>query len=156
MSLTQSGNYPLEKDIRFQLSAAGDCHFPLQLRIPAWARDGAVIRVNGRRVHAATTNGFASVKRTWRNGDSIELDLPLPMRLEAIGYRQPNTAAVLSGPLVLFAITDKQPALTRSQVLTASKSSPNEWRVNSENGSLLLMPFSAITEQTYSTYLRFS
>jgi uncharacterized protein len=155
MSLKQSSNYPLDGEIRFDLTASSERHFVLRFRIPAWAGDLGILRVNGKRISlGATAGGFASVSRTWRNGDRIELELPLTLQLEPIDGRHPDTVALLRGPLVLFAITDSPPIVTRSQLLAAKQVSDAEWHVETDGGIISLMPFYTIKDQTYTTYVR--
>lgn len=78
------------------------------------------------------------------------------MRLEPIDPQHAQTVALLSGPLVLFAITDAQPVLTRAQLLAAKKTGVQTWEVGTGNGSMKMLPFTAIKEEQYSTYLRIS
>ena len=94
------------------------------------------------------------MQRKWKTGDRIELELPLPMRLEAIDPRHSETVALVSGPLVLFAMTDSQPSLTRAQLLAARKTGPEAWEVASAGGPLRMLPFTAINDEPYTTYLR--
>jgi uncharacterized protein len=155
MSLKQSSNYPLAGDIRFDLTASSERHFALRLRIPAWAGDLAVLRLNGKRISlGATAGGFASVSRMWKSGDRIELELPLSLRLEPLDSRHPDTVALLRGPLVLFAITDSPLTVTRSQLLAAKQVSDTEWHVETNGGTISLVPFFTIQDQSYTTYVR--
>jgi DUF1680 family protein len=92
------------------------------------------------------------VRRTWKNGDKIELELPLTTRLESLDAQHPKTVALLSGPLVLFPITNNQPSVTREQLLAAKKTGQQKWAVETAAGPLNLLPFTAISEEQYSTY----
>ena len=152
-SLTQTGEYPFESSVRFDLNLSKAAKFAIRLRIPAWA-EGASISVNGKPVGAsAIPSSFATIHRAWKNGDRIELDLPMKPRLEPIDARHPQTVALLSGPLVLFAVTDSSPAVTARQLLAAKKAGPSSWQVETGAGALQMLPFTAIEEQPYSTYL---
>jgi uncharacterized protein len=96
---------------------------------------------------------FATIRRTWKKGDRIELDLPMRLRLEAVDTQHPQTVALLCGPLVLFAITDVPPAVTARQLLSAKKNGLQSWQVETAVGALSMLPFTAIADQQYSTYL---
>jgi len=96
---------------------------------------------------------FATLQRTWKTGDRVKLDLPLAKRLEAIDPRHPNTVALLSGPLVLFAITEKPPKVTSLQLLAAKKTAGQSWQVETAAAPLTMLPFTAISDEQYSTYL---
>jgi hypothetical protein len=132
----------------------------MRLRIPAWASDSgsaAVIRVNGAPVSAPVTTGFATLRRRWKDGDRIDLELPMPMRLEAIDTEHPETIALMRGPLVLFAITEQTPKMTRQQLLAATPVNGRPaWQAETASGSLTLLPFTSITDERYATYLTVS
>jgi hypothetical protein len=152
MSLTQSGNYPNDGRVHFQLRMNRNALFSLRLRIPAWANTGAEsasILVNGTPVEAKINAGFAVIERTWKDGDQVELTLPMPLRLEAIDHEHPDTVALIRGPLVLFALAENPP-LTREEVLSIAPESNGTWRT----GNVRFAPFFAIEEQNYSTYLK--
>ncbi len=155
VSLSQSGGYPLDGRVTMLVRANRGAEFALRMRIPAWTgADGAAIRVNGQVVTAAVTKGFAVVQRKWKDGDRVELNLPLPMRLEAIDELHPETVALVRGPLVLFALTDDAPKVTREQLLAAKQMKGQAlWAAQSGAGPLLLTPFTEIHEERYRTYM---
>ncbi|MBV8114812.1 MAG: glycoside hydrolase family 127 protein, partial [Silvibacterium sp.] len=159
MSLTQSGDYPIGGRIGMVLRVSRPSDFALRLRIPAWAAasgSGAMIRVNGAPVSPAVTSGFVAIQRRWKDGDRIELELPMPLQLEPIDPEHPDTVALVRGPLVLFAISDQAPKITRQQLLAASPVSGSfqpAWQVQTSSGPLRLLPFTAITDESYTTYM---
>ena len=108
VSLTQSGNYPLEPQIGFEVNASRPVALTMHFRIPAWAQ-GASLWVNGKRENA-TPGSFAAIHREWKTGDRVELELPLMMRVEALDARHTETIALVRGPLVLFAATGDAPS----------------------------------------------
>ena len=156
ITLTQKSDYPFDSHIEFQLEASRPQEFAINLRIPAWA-EHATIAINGKRSDTpAIPATFATLRRQWKSGDRITQDLPLTQRLEPIDPQHPNTVALLSGPLVLFAITGDPPRITRSQLLAAKKSTPRSWEANTSAKPLRLLPFTEISSETYSTYLLIS
>ncbi len=152
MEMAQSGTYPLGDSVELLVKASRPERFALKLRIPAWC-EAATLRVNGARQDVETTLGFAAVDRTWRDGDRVELELPSKPRLEAIDREHPNTAALMQGPLVLFAKTATQPVLTREQALGAEQRTPGEWTVATGAEPLRLAPFTEVGDERYATYL---
>ena len=152
VELTQKSEYPYEPHVQCEVKVSKPAEFAVNFRIPAWAERASIV-VNGRR-ESASAGSFASVKRQWKNGDRIELELPLTKRLEPIDARHPETVALLAGPIVLFAITDSQPELTRAQLLAVKKMVPEVWHVETASGVMRMMPFTAIDNQQYLTYLR--
>jgi hypothetical protein len=139
--------------VEFEIATSEPAEFTVNLRIPAWA-EGASISINGKRAPGAVITGqFASIHRRWKTGDRIELDLPLAKRLEPVDPQHPQIVALLSGPLVLFAIAQTAPTVTTRQLLTAKKMGPQDWQVETASGPLKMMPFTAISQERYSTYL---
>jgi len=159
LKLTQEGNYLREGKIALQLCLSKPSTFALRLRIPAWSQlEGAVsLSVNGTPVPVIVSAGFATLQRRWRNGDRIDLNLPMSMRLEAIDAMHPNCVALLRGPLVLFALTETNPQITAAQLL-AAKPLPGEsaWQATTAGGLIRLVPFTEINDERYITYLTLS
>lgn len=154
LTLTQAGEYPEAGKINMRLGASRPSTFALRLRIPAWSGNGAVIRVNDQPISPPVKAGFAIVSRQWKNEDRIELRLPLPMRLDPIDAQHPKTVALMRGPLVLFALTEEDPRVVPQQLLSAvGTSGERAWRANTASGPLRLLPFTAIQDEPYMTYL---
>ena len=154
VSLTQKGEYPYDSHVQLEVKTSQGAEFAISLRIPAWA-SGASVSVNGKR-EEASAGSFARVQREWKNGDRIDVELPMTTRLEAIDAQHPDVAALMVGPLVLFAITDSQPTVTRTQLLALKKVGAQNWQVETAGGTMKMLPFTAIEDQGYTTYLRVS
>jgi len=154
ITLTQKSEYPYDPHVQFEVTASKHSEFAVHLRIPAWA-EGASVSVNGKR-EGASAGSYAQVRRKWKTSDHIDLELPLKARLEAVDPQHAETVALLLGPIVLFAITDTDPKITRAQLLAAKKSGPQSWQVETANGPLKMVPFTEVGEEPYSTYLRIS
>jgi DUF1680 family protein len=152
--LTQESRYPFDNLVQFDVKTSQIRDFTLRFRIPAWAT-GASMSVNGRRVQTPVTPGsFAAIHRQWSAGDRVELDLPMTMRLEPVDPQHQQTVALVFGPLVLFAITDTQPVLTRAQLLGAKRMGQRNWQVRTDSALIKMLPFTEIGDEQYSTYLR--
>jgi DUF1680 family protein len=116
---------------------------------------GASASINGKRLTQDVVPGnFLAVSRRWKTGDRVELEMPLAKRLEPIDRRHPKTVALLLGPLVLFAIADKPPVVTSEQLLAAKKVGDQPWQVETASATMNLLPFIAISDEQYSTYLQ--
>ncbi|MGF6822085.1 DUF1680 family protein [Microbacterium sp. ZKA21] len=68
--------YPADGHVR--LTIVEDGEWTLTLRVPAWA-DGATLRVNG--AESTVAPGSVTVRRAFRSGDLVELDLPVAPRV---------------------------------------------------------------------------
>jgi len=156
LSLMQTSNYPFASEVALEVKASSKAEFAVNLRIPAWA-DGATAAVNGKRIKETVVPGkFASIRRKWKSGDRIEVDLPMRPRLEAINPRHTDTVALLNGPLVLFATGTVPGRVKKEELLSAKKVGPQEWEVHTSQGTILMLPFTAITDEPYTTYLKVS
>jgi DUF1680 family protein len=152
IKLAQSGDYPFTGNVHMHLRVSRPSSFALRLRIPAWSTPA--IRINGAPIKARIDNGFATLERIWQDGDRVELELTLPMRLSAISPKHPHTVALLRGPLVLFALGDESPAASREQLLSAKRvPSQTAWIAHTSSGDLHLRPFAAIGGESYNAYV---
>lgn len=152
LALVQSGDYANDGHVRLDLEASRGTRFHLRLRIPGWShRDGGAprLRVNGRPVPVETRLGFAAIERTWKDGDRIDLELPMPIRLVPINAHHSDVVALVRGPQVLFALA-QQPKLSRRQLLNVERARGGYWQA----GGVRFAPFTAIREAPYSAYIR--
>jgi hypothetical protein len=160
VSLTQEGEYPYEDHMTFRMTASQPAELTIHFRIPAWA-EGAQIFVNGARQTGLSTPGqFAAIRREWNNGDRVELELPLKMRLQPIDTQHPDTVALLRGPLLLMAVKEEKaappPKVTREQLLAATRVSERGWETASANGPVTMLPFTWLGSRPYTTYVKVS
>jgi hypothetical protein len=114
VALRQTTDYPWDGAVRIELLDAPGCEWTLALRLPGWCRDPAVA-VNGQAAQPATNRGFATIRRAWRAGDVVALNLPMPV--ERV-YARPAVAAdagrvaLQRGPIVYcLEETDNGPGL---------------------------------------------
>ncbi len=75
----------------------------MRLRIPGWV-SGASIKINGQRFTQEVSPGsYCELRRRWSVGDTVELDLPMPVVLlesHPLVEENRNHLAVMRGPLV--------------------------------------------------------
>jgi DUF1680 family protein len=104
VSLTQTSRYPWDGAISIAVEPDQPAEFTLHLRIPGWCR-AAALQVNGDALNLRdiTHDGYAAVRRTWRKGDRVQLDLEMSVdRL----YANPEVrqdvgrVALARGPLI--------------------------------------------------------
>lgn len=112
VGLTVDTEYPATGLIRVVIDRAPDSAWTLSLRVPGWAV-GAVANVNGDPV--PVTGDRVDVRRTFAQGDVVELVLPMAPRWTRPDHRIDDlrgTVAVERGPLVLCAESSDLPADT--------------------------------------------
>ncbi len=158
ISLTQEAQYPYEDHVTFTVASSKPAELTLHFRIPAWAEQASIF-VNGtRQIGLAKPGEFAAIRREWKNGDRIELELPLKLRLETVDARHTDTVALLRGPLVLMAVKAQQngpvPTMKREQLLAAKRTGRDQWQVHSSKGIVTMLPFTSLGEQPYTSYVK--
>ena len=153
LELKQSNDYPYEDVIRFELTASRADEFTIYFRIPAWSQD-ASLSVNSKLVKAHVRPGqYVPLQRQWKSGDRIELHLPMTTRVEAIDPQHPNIVALMYGPLVLFPAAGGPQHIARRQLLSAKRTGQRTWQVQDSPTSVRFLPFTDITNESYSTYV---
>jgi len=156
-SLTQMTDYPRANTTQLALKLARPESFTLYVRIPVWAGSKTSVSVNGRGAESSIEAGkFLALQRSWKDGDRVEIEFEMPLRLEPIDNENPNNVVLLHGPIALFAVDNLSANLTRKELLsaTAVSSSSSDWAVKTAGGLLTLRPFSSIMSEGYRLYNR--
>jgi DUF1680 family protein len=76
--LRQEEDYPWSGANCLSLDLDATMEFTLRLRIPNWARQWSA-SINGERVDVEPERGYLNLRRAWSPGDTVELDLPMPV-----------------------------------------------------------------------------
>jgi hypothetical protein len=94
------------------------------VRIPGWTTEDAEVKINGRPIEAIADPGsYLSIRRIWKDGDTITIDLPMKLRQEGLPGDDSVTAA-LYGPLVLAADLGPAPADSPMRVIHSGETVP--------------------------------
>ncbi|EJL52027.1 hypothetical protein PMI09_04045 [Rhizobium sp. CF122] len=104
VALTQKTRYPWHGAVHFDIKTSKPAQFAVSLRIPGWA-NGATLAVNGEAIDIGSVDvdGYARIEREWRDGDKIDLDIPLEARslwANPLVRQDAGRAALMRGPLV--------------------------------------------------------
>jgi DUF1680 family protein len=103
--IAQETEFPWSGRVRVKILECGKKEFALKLRIPSWAKTFSV-RLNGQTEMAGSETGAAmyfEIRRAWKAGDVVNLDLPMPVRrMEAnpLVEETLNQVAFQRGPVV--------------------------------------------------------
>lgn len=123
VTLKQQTDYPFEGNINIEVTPDIDnTEFTLWLRIPTWCNDRfvpgklysyadqtsaqAVAYINGKKIKADITDGYLPVQHSWKRGDKVRLELPMPIRHSIADERVKadiNRICITRGPLVYCA-----------------------------------------------------
>jgi DUF1680 family protein len=183
VSLRQETGFPNEASTTLTVKTAKPVHMALHLRVPYWLTSGGAVRINGKRLDAfAGPGSYLTVARTWKNGDRIEMDLPMHLHVEAM----PDDAqlqAMLYGPLVLagqlgteglskqelvgplgpdlehhpMTVPDfRAPAGDFTKCLQPAKGGRLAFETTGQSRTVALAPLNTVFDQRYSIYWRVS
>ena len=104
VKIKQETRYPWDERVMISVSLDEEKEFSLLLRIPGWC-DNAKIYINREEINVCNTkvNGYTKLKRIWKNGDIVELILPMMIqRIKAHPNIRANIGkvALQRGPIV--------------------------------------------------------
>lgn len=152
--IVQSTEYPWKGAIHLTINPAKATNGTVKVRIPGWARNQAVpsdlyrfedslkaqptLKLNGKSVPVTVDKGYVTFTRTWKKGDSIDLDLPMPVRRVVadakVGADQ-GRVALQRGPVVYCAEwKDNADVKIRNLVLPNSAEMTAVYKPNTLNG----------------------
>jgi hypothetical protein len=96
-------DYPWDGKVFLRPVLPNPAQFELRLRIPGWC-EGATVTVNKQKqAKTIVERGYLVLGRTWRKGDVVELNLPMPVQRMAANSNvkaNHNLLALQRGPLV--------------------------------------------------------
>ena len=117
--IEQQTQYPWDGEIRIVVRPERASEFSVLVRIPGWASGRPVpgdlydhletseakpaVRVNSEQVPVELAQGYATIRRTWNAGDTVEISLPMPVRrvvANAAVQADAGKVALERGPLV--------------------------------------------------------
>ncbi len=177
--LVQETRFPQEEGTTLRIQTGKPVRFALRIRVPYWTTGGTAA-LNGHMLDGfAAPGGYFVLDRTWRNGDSVAIKLPMSLHLHAMPD-DPTLAAVMYGPLVLVGRLGAD-GLT-PEVLRAEPTQPRkvpeykgepipapglhgqgirrasdralEFRAAGQTGDVTLVPFHTIFDERYAVYWR--
>jgi uncharacterized protein len=119
VKLTQITRYPWDGAVKVTLDPDQSAALTIHVRIPGWARGEPVasdlyhyvdrsnrpvtVRVNGKTEPVTLDKGYVALNRTWKKGDTIELNLPMAARRVAANGQvsaDRGRVAIERGPIV--------------------------------------------------------
>ncbi|HOJ62129.1 MAG TPA: glycoside hydrolase family 127 protein [bacterium] len=101
LKLRQETGYPEQDTSTLTITCEEPAEWALRIRYPAWAQAGIQIKVNDEpQALQARPGSYVAIKRVWKSGDRVEIQIPMTLRLEAMPDN-PRRVAILYGPLVL-------------------------------------------------------
>lgn len=102
LRMTQETDYPWSGKIELKFDECTQGAFELRLRIPGWAREANVL-LNGEDYGRGKPASYLAIRRQWRVGDRVTIDLPMPVELlesHPLVEETRNQVALKRGPIV--------------------------------------------------------
>ena len=106
VTVEQKTRFPDEPSTRLEFSLAKPIKLTVQVRHPWWVKSGEFrVSVNGKPWPAdSEPSSYVAIRRTWHDGDQIEVALPMHTAAEPLPYLD-DYVALVHGPIVLAAVT---------------------------------------------------
>jgi len=100
VTIQQQTDYPTSGLVKITVTPSAAMEFPLRLRIPRWCpKVKLAIRGEAPR-EVSPGDKHHEIRRVWKPGDTVTLDMPMPWRLVR-GYKsQEGRVALMRGPVV--------------------------------------------------------
>lgn len=122
VAITQVNNYPWNGALKIKVAPKTATKFNMLVRIPGWSRGEAIpldlysfnskhaqpvpIKINGVPVKYEVRNGYAVLNHTWKQGDEIEVNLPMEVKKVVANANlkvDSNRVALQRGPIMYCA-----------------------------------------------------
>jgi len=100
LTLVQETQYPAQGDVRLRVVLRQPHEFDLRLRMPAWSSESSVA-ANGEAVDEVEPGSYLSLRRQWRDGDTVDLRLDMSPRYWSGALGRSGRMAVYRGPVLL-------------------------------------------------------
>jgi DUF1680 family protein len=177
LKVRQETKFPAEDTTTLTLSCGKPVKLAVKVRCPGWIAGPMQVKINGEAAKVKAKPGsYAVLNRKWRDGDKIEITLPMSPRLEPMPDN-PARAAILYGPIVLAGDlgpiereATPSPAVDDfdNPVLVTQGRPPQEWLIRMEDRPLgfetynvgrphdvPLIPFYEMHHRRYGVYWDF-
>lgn len=157
VSILQENNYPWDGNLKFTISPKSSDAFNLLVRIPGWAQNQAVpsdlysyanasgkkaeIKVNGQPVEYNIEKGYAILKRKWKKGDVVEVNLPMEVKRVVANEKVKDDigkVALQRGPLMYCAEWPDNDGKVSNLIVPASATFNTEFKPSLLNGVMTL------------------
>lgn len=109
VTITQNTDFPYEETSKLTINTSKPVKFKLLIRYPGWitSNDMEVIYNDTNYANGATPSSFVEIERTWRDGDVIEIKMPMNVILEEMP-NVPSFVSIVRGPILLGAKTSTE------------------------------------------------
>lgn len=177
LKLSQTTNYPYEENVVIKVEE-GNADASVKIRIPAWIKGAAVVKVNDGEAVNVSKTGYYTIERHWNAGDTITVTFPMGLHIYTARDDNHKTA-FMYGPTVLAGAlgTENFPAcdivsdhtsldlhgdIIVNDIVVSDKNpdtfikpidlSRLEFEMTSQGNKIKLIPYFDLHHQRYSLY----
>lgn len=119
LTIEQQTNYPWNGLVNFKVTPEKESNFTLKLRVPGWLRNEVLpgtlyeyansveskieLKINDELVEAQVADGYISINRDWKKGETLSLNLPMQPRAVVTNEKVEDNRGKLAleyGPIV--------------------------------------------------------
>jgi uncharacterized protein len=155
VEIEQATNYPSEDTCRITVRSGGK--FTLKVRIPAWT-SGATVSLNARSAAPAIAGRYATIERVWKKGDTVDVVVPQPWRIQPIDESHPAVVAMLRGAVMYVGLNPwdglAETPVRLPEALKSVEGRPNSYIAIVSGKELVFVPYFEVEMESYNTYFR--
>lgn len=108
MSFTQETSFPEKEQTRVIVKSEKPRKMKISFRCSEWLdKEKVEFKVNGGKVEAVFYDGYYTINRKWKDGDTVEMSLPMTLRAVQLPDKSPYYS-FMYGPVVLAADLGKE------------------------------------------------
>ena len=120
----QVTRFPHEQGTTLNIKSMRPAARTIHVRIPHWTTEEAQVKINGRLVEAMADPGsYLAIRRTWQDGDTIAISLPMALHQEPL-LGDESIQAALYGPLLLAADLGAAPGDEAYRIIHSGETVP--------------------------------
>jgi hypothetical protein len=124
--LEQITQFPHEQGTTLKIRTSHAASRTIHLRIPHWTTEDAQVKINGRPIEAMADPGsYLAIRKTWQDGDTIAIALPMELRQESLPGDE-SISAALYGPLLLAADLGAAPSDEAYRIIHSGDTVPKK------------------------------
>ncbi len=156
ITVEQTTTYPQTDTTTLTVHTGKPTRFALHVRIPGWTTKPVTVKIGDRFSRVTCVPGkFMEVERIWHEGDTLQVTFPMALHYEAIAPETPNRRAVLYGPLLLVALSDKPVVMAGDNDSVEILNQQHALPVFRSRGGITFLPFYQVKDERYTTYPMF-
>ena len=155
VTVEQTTTYPETDATTLTVHTKRQIRFALRVRVPGWTAKPVTVKIDNQLSQVKAQPGtFLEIERDWREGDTVEVIIPMTLRFEAIAPETPDRKALLYGPLLLVALSSKPVSLEGVNGIVDTVEQPGALPTfSTHDGMTAFLPFYKVKDESYTTYL---